>query len=651
MTDALGQWLLAAPESVRSRSGLLLAANTQPAFFEFVLEQRRLGTMRVDDTTLLYQEVLQNPGTAFLDLDLARGKVATTGLDMPLAMCGGFALTYTVTVSGRKLAVRCFHKESKELQQRYDAISSTLRGLRSPYFVPFDFLKSGIRIDGVGYPIVKMAWAQGTTLGEFVEQYYGDSNRLTKLIEALRKLAQYLEEQGIAHGDIQPGNVMVCADGATVQLIDYDGMFVPSLANMRSAELGHRNFQHPGRTERHFDARLDRFSFISIDLALRALRSLPQLWTITQSEAESLVFRANDFAAPASSAAFAALSRLNDCSKDAANFTAICSANISLTPSLSDFIAGRGIPTAPQYVTPTAGVQAVRAAYMAQDPVVDASNYHCVFGYVGQKVELIGKVVSVAEKKSRRDGRPYVFVNFDDWRGKCVKLAIWHEVLAKMRNKPNDSWEGRWISVKGPINSPYSSAKHGYTHLSITVSSPSLIRQITPEEARYRLAPAYRTASITTFGDGNSKLLAGLGQKSQAPTAARSATVAVHSGKPSPSQSGNQQLLEQMRNRAATSTNGGMKTATTSAARQTSSLANPAPIFQPSPRSAQNSTHAPSSQPTQRMPAAKSAYKRIPGVELSVVIRTGISARRRAFRLSPMEFGANWFAAQQGQAA
>lgn len=492
-----------------------------------------------------YQEVLQNPGSAFLDPELAKGTVATTGLGMPLAMCGGFALTYTVTASGRKLAVRCFHRESKELQQRYDAVSMTLHSLRSPYFVSFDFLKSGVRVNGASYPVVKMDWAQGTTLGEFVEQYHGDSSRLAKLTEALRKLAHYLESQGIAHGDIQPGNVMVSGDGATVQLIDYDGMFVPSLANMRSAELGHRNFQHPGRGEKHFNARLDRFSFISIDLALRALRSSPQLWTSTQSEAESFVFRANDFAAPSGSTTFAALSRLSDCAKDVENFAAICGADISLTPSLSDFIAGRGIPAAPRYVPNISGGRAARAPYMAQYPVLNASDYSQVFGYIGQMVELVGKVVSVAEGRSRRG--PYVFVNFGDWRGRSVKLAIWSETLGKMRQRPNAAWEGRWLSVKGLIDPPYSSAKHGYTHLSITISSPSLVHQIATEEAKYRLAPAYRTGHVPASSDDNSKLLASLEKKPQEFAPSHSATSTAQRRKPA--QSGNQKLLEQMRNR------------------------------------------------------------------------------------------------------
>ena len=76
-----------------------------------------------------YSQALQHPELAFADPELQRGKVALTALGLPFAMCGGFALTYRVTSGGRKYAVRCFHKESKSLEERYRAISKKIRQL------------------------------------------------------------------------------------------------------------------------------------------------------------------------------------------------------------------------------------------------------------------------------------------------------------------------------------------------------------------------------------------------------------------------------------------------------------------------------------------------------------------------------------------
>lgn len=465
-----------------------------------------------------YQEVLQFPKTAFRgDAELAQGSVARDGFGLPLVMCGGFALTYTFTLAkNRKVALRCFHKESKDREDRYTAVSRHLETLRSPYFVRFNFARNGIWVDGTAYPIVKMEWASGVTLGEFVEQYYDDPTRLANLIEALRRLAQYLESQGIAHGDIQPGNMMVSPDGAFVKLIDYDGMFVPALAGMHSAEIGHRNFQHPGRDHTLFNAKLDRFAFISLDIALRAVSAAAELWGETNSDADAFVFRANDFASPQSSRVFASLSRIGELARDVASFATICLAGADRVPSLADFILGLGVPTGPRYLAPELGAKFARGRYLPSHPVVDASNFAAALDELDEVVELVGMVVDVANRKTK-DGnnRPYVFINFGEWRpGNSVRLTIWDDVLRKMKIKPQSSWKGRWLSVKGQIRRRRE--PDGRVYVQLVVSAPGQIHTIDEHEARYRMdserpdamkdSPSPRVSSTD-----NRKLLAGMG--------------------------------------------------------------------------------------------------------------------------------------------
>lgn len=95
-----------------------------------------------------YTEALQSSQIAILEPELKRGTLKTTGLGLPLALCGGFALTYSVEVNGKKFALRCFHKESRELEKRYAAIANRIKQLNSPYFLPFEFIPEGIRIQG-----------------------------------------------------------------------------------------------------------------------------------------------------------------------------------------------------------------------------------------------------------------------------------------------------------------------------------------------------------------------------------------------------------------------------------------------------------------------------------------------------------------------
>jgi hypothetical protein len=192
-----------------------------------------------------YQEAIQHPAHAFIDPDLKQGAVAENSLGLPLVMSGGFALTYAVTTPNRKCAVRCFHREIPAIQQKYDATSKKLRSLAIGCFVDFDFQQSGITVRQKVFPIVRMDWVEGDTLGIWLDKNFNNRRALDKARGDFVAIARFLEREGIAHGDIQNGNVMV-ANGE-IKLIDYDGMFVPGMKPGNGSETGHRHFQHPGR--------------------------------------------------------------------------------------------------------------------------------------------------------------------------------------------------------------------------------------------------------------------------------------------------------------------------------------------------------------------------------------------------------------------
>jgi|SRR5580692_3407610 len=117
-----------------------------------------------------YNDAVQHAGTAFVDPVLKSGKVSTNGLGLPIALGGSFALTYRVTTSGRKFAVRCFHKAAKDLEVRYPRISQTLNATDNQYFVGFEYQTQGVLVNGLKYPIVKMDWVEGDTLGLYLDK-------------------------------------------------------------------------------------------------------------------------------------------------------------------------------------------------------------------------------------------------------------------------------------------------------------------------------------------------------------------------------------------------------------------------------------------------------------------------------------------------
>ena len=110
---------------------------------------------------------------------------------------------------------------------------------------------------------------------------------------------------------------------------------------------------------------------------------------------------------------------------------------------------------------------------------------------VGDRVELIGRIVEVTpgfRKVGRGSPKNYVFINFGSSRGNIVKISIWSDGLAKLKEQPSEAWIGRWVSVTGLIDVPYENKRYGHKHLSITVHEDGQIQELTETEAGSRLA-------------------------------------------------------------------------------------------------------------------------------------------------------------------
>src|SRR5215213_10637809 len=95
-----------------------------------------------------YQDSVQNPRLVFRDPELARSEIERSPIGMPKPRTGGFAITYRLSSGGGHWAVRCFHREVRDLEQRYAAISAFLSKTSSPLFVRFRYLRDGILVHG-----------------------------------------------------------------------------------------------------------------------------------------------------------------------------------------------------------------------------------------------------------------------------------------------------------------------------------------------------------------------------------------------------------------------------------------------------------------------------------------------------------------------
>jgi hypothetical protein len=437
-----------------------------------------------------YNEAVQNPAHVFTDPILKNGSVTANALGLPLVLSGGFALTYSVITHQGTFAVRCFHRQIPDIEQKYTLIARKLRSLSSDYFVSFDFQRGGIVIRRQPFPIVKMDWVVGDTLGVWLDKNFSNPAALKRARDGFIALASFLERSQIAHGDIQNGNVMM-ANGA-IRLIDYDGMFVDGLPPGRGTECGHKHFQHPRRTAAEYGRSMDRFSFVVLDLSLQAVIEDCSLYRRFREGGETILFKANDFVDPQNSEVFALLLAKANLREHARNFRAVCEASVSVTPTLADFLAGRNIPAAPPRVAPTPApsTPAPVIGYIGAFPVIDALDYATGESRVGDRVELIGRIVEVKRgvgRHGRGRGRPYVFINFGPWQGNIIKINIWSDGLATLQEQPTAAWVGRWISVTGLLEPPYNSAKYHYSHLSVTVQNDGEIQQLSEAQAAFRL--------------------------------------------------------------------------------------------------------------------------------------------------------------------
>jgi hypothetical protein len=249
-----------------------------------------------------YNEAVQNPKQSFSDTELAESSAELDKFGIPRPHTGMFASVYKMQATNATWALRFFLHNVPDQVERYAAIGKQLRKLNLASFVKFDFQETGLQLLGTTFPILKMNWINGEGLIPWLQNNLTQSTRLEAFLLAWTNLMKSLSANGIAHGDLQHGNILIDASG--IRVIDYDAMFVPELAGRQSNELGHRNYQHPQRAATHFASYLDNFSAWLIYLSVKMIKLDPGLWWELRGGDDCLLFRAADLENPIESDAF-----------------------------------------------------------------------------------------------------------------------------------------------------------------------------------------------------------------------------------------------------------------------------------------------------------------------------------------------------------
>jgi hypothetical protein len=269
------------------------------------------------------------------DFDLRSGTLECNPGGLPKTYTGTFTTTFHFqTVSGG-VAFRCYTRGYDDLERRYSAITELLRYVRNDVLSQTQYVAEGIRVGGTWWPAVKMDWIAGLALNAEIDARFEDGDAMLSLATNFREIVRSLEVLGVAHGDLQHGNILV--RHGRLRLIDYDAMFLPALVGLAQTEYGHRNYQHPQRRTAPFDNRLDRFSSLVIYTALVALSADHSLWP-RFNDGDNMLFRVHDFTSNGHSELFHALLANNATSGLAEVLLAACQMPVEQVPTLEQAI-------------------------------------------------------------------------------------------------------------------------------------------------------------------------------------------------------------------------------------------------------------------------------------------------------------------------
>ncbi len=224
---------------------------------------------------------------------------------------GNFGVVFKFSNGGTFHALKCFTRGGNYLELRYSEIGKALNAAKFPFFIDLKFCDNAIRTmsrPNEYFPAITMQWVDGETLYNYINKNFKISASMDNVAKSILNAIKLMQDKKIAHGDLSGDNILV-GDNEKITVIDYDGMYTPSLRRVGTEELGHEAFQHPKRG-RYYGEKLDNFSALIIFLSLSALSVNPALWKYNEGDPDKLIFDPADFQNPGKSPIFKDLMKL-----------------------------------------------------------------------------------------------------------------------------------------------------------------------------------------------------------------------------------------------------------------------------------------------------------------------------------------------------
>ena len=212
----------------------------------------------------------------------------------PVFIAGNYAAVFRIrTADGKRRALKCYIRPTGYAE----AICEALGRVRSPYLVECRYLPDELYVfdlagQGSYRSVVLMEWADGEPLGRCLARLCGSDDRegLGALARRFDRLGLWLLEADFAHGDLKQDNLIVMPDGS-LRLIDYDGVYLPSLAGRPGLVAASPAYRHPLCGNGFFGPEADDYPLALISFSLHALADDPSLF-LRYSDGENILLDA-----------------------------------------------------------------------------------------------------------------------------------------------------------------------------------------------------------------------------------------------------------------------------------------------------------------------------------------------------------------------